>query len=176
MRLERLPPNLEQRPAYFSRDRLHRYWLMRALTKFGSEYCPLLWIMLNPSIANERRDDPTTRLTMNLGRRWGHSHHMAVNLFALVDTYPEGILRSSDPVGYLNDHVITRAVKHVMEHGGGVMVAWGTHGHIMDRQNVVLNLLDSLGAEPYCLGTTKDGYPKFPRAIKRSTVPVPFPI
>lgn len=55
-------------PAVFSPDRVHRYLLRRPLGLGGRGIC--LFIRLNPSKADEERNDPTTTRDIGFATRW----------------------------------------------------------------------------------------------------------
>lgn len=152
------------RRATFSLCRNWRYNLVRVWDKSLPRCC---FIMLNPSIADDKVDDPTTRRVMNMEKKWGYGSHEAVNLFALVSTDPKG-LKSFEkifgsPVGPRNDEYIMKAV----ERASSVVVAWGTHGVFHGRNHDVLNMLH--GYNLHCLGRTKHGHPRFPLYLPKET-------
>lgn len=115
--------------------------------------------MLNPSRADERRDDPTTTFCVNRARAWGFGRYEAVNLFALVDPSPTALTRVTDPIGPGNDAWIRRAAKRADR----IVVAWGNHGRVNDREGRVLELLAPY--DLWCFGTNLSGTPRFPRAL-----------
>ena len=63
--------------AGFSADRRYRYWLTR---RWGSGPA-LMFVSLNPSNADERHDDPTTRRDMRFARRLGYDAMTLLNLY-----------------------------------------------------------------------------------------------
>lgn len=70
--------------AIFSPDRKYRYALWRI---WDSK--PLAgWYMLNPSVADEKTDDPTIRKCCGFARRWGNGGILVLNLFNLVARGP----------------------------------------------------------------------------------------
>ena len=131
--------------------------------------------MLNPSKAGHNRNDATTTLTVRFGRIFRTTDHIAVNLFALIDTYPDGLTKVDDPIGPNNDDWIKMAIDFATTHGGLIVVAWGNHGKLLDRSSDVRKMLDGY-PNIYCFGLTKQGEPRFPRAISYDQPLVPFRI
>lgn len=153
-----------EREAHFSPDRRYRYSLRRRWRR-GRR---LLMVMLNPSRADERRDDPTTTFCVNRARAKGFGSYEAVNLFALVDPSPDALRRVADPVGAGNDDWILRAA----DAADRIVVAWGRHGRLHARDAAVLALLR--GRRLHCFGRNQDGSPRFPRALPVDVRHVPF--
>ena len=58
----------------------YRYLLWR---EWNAKLPRLLWILLNPSTADERVDDPTLRRVLGFSRSYGFGGLEVVNLFAL---------------------------------------------------------------------------------------------
>lgn len=144
-----------EREAHFSTDRRYRYSLRRRWGR-GKR---LLMVMLNPSRADEARDDPTTTFCVNRAKAKGFGSYEAVNLFALVDPSPDALRRVDDPVGPGNDAWIERAAAEADR----IVVAWGRHGSLHARDEAVLRLLR--GKTLHCFGRNADGSPRFPRAL-----------
>ena len=146
------------RGARFSPCKTWRYSLTREwLTGDGKQ----VMVMLNPSTADGHRDDATTTLMVRRAQRDGFQRYEAVNLFALVDTYPAALFRHPDPIGPENDAAILAAVNDAAR----IIVAWGNNGQCGDRARAVLRLLGE--RELWCFGVTKSGEPRFPRAIPK---------
>ena len=62
-------------------------------------------------------------------------------------------------------------LKKVAEGASLVVAAWGTHGHLMGRQQAVRNLL--AGVKPlHHLGLNSDGTPKHPLYLRADTQPM----
>jgi hypothetical protein len=59
--------------------------------------------MLNPSTADERRDDPTIRRCIGFSRARGFGGKTVVNLFALRTPEPRDLREHADPIGPDND-------------------------------------------------------------------------
>jgi hypothetical protein len=124
--------------------------------------------MLNPSTADAERDDPTIRRCGGFARAWGFGAMTVVNLFALRATDPARLRRARDPIGRDND-------RHIAEAAAGadaLVLAWGIHGALRDRDRAVLALLSEL--RPSCLGLTRGGHPRHPLYLPRAAAPVPF--
>ena len=142
--------------AVFSPDRIYRYRLTRDGAMGGST---CLFIMLNPSTADEKVDDPTIRRCMAYAARWGHARLEVVNLFALRATNPMQLrLFRGDPVGPDNDRHIMEAVQDA----DIVIAAWGQHGKLLGRAGEVRQMALNMRRPLYCLRRSRDGQPAHP--------------
>jgi hypothetical protein len=140
------------------RYRLWRRWLPGAAT--------VAWVMLNPSTADDLRDDPTIRRCIGLSRGWGFGGLEIVNLYALRATDPADLFAARRPVGAGNDAAVAAAVATA----DAVFAAWGNHG----RPDRVAAIVPLLGARVYSLGTTAQGAPRHPLYVASSTRPVRY--
>ena len=155
------------RQADFSPCRRYR-WSLRRTWEPSAE--KLVMVMLNPSVADANRDDPTTTFCVNVARRHNFGRYEAVNLFPIVGTNPK-VLNSGDPFGDLDraDEVIVEAA----ESADCIVVAWGMtkwsrQKTVRVRAWFVLNKL-LRPFDLYCFGKNSDGSPRFPRALAKST-------
>ena len=158
------PASAVYKDAELSRDRLFRYTLSRSwqtLLEANDEI--LLFILLNPSTADENLDDPTLRRGMGFAWRLGYGAVVFCNLFAFRTPSPAKLKMAIDPVGPLNDEHILQEAKEAHT----VVLAWGTHGTYRDRDKEVLELLGD-GAL-HCLGKTKNGHPRHPLYLPNNT-------
>ena len=151
--------------AIFAENSKYRYSLSRDW-EMGNKM--IVWIMLNPSIGDEKVLEQTTAGCMKRSQMWGFSGMIVVNLFALVATKPEILKKTPGAIGPLNDFMISTTVSNVTE-GDRIVAAWGSHGKHLGRDQEVLNLLE--GRDLYCLGVNKDGTPKHPLHVSHSTPP-----
>ena len=151
------------RQASFSQDRRHRYTLFRRWA--DDETAPLLWILLNPSIADERIDDPTIRRCIRFSAGFGFSAMRLLNIFAWRSTDPAGLAQTDDPVGPLNDAVILDGATT----SPLIVCAWGVHGDNWGRAARVLELLRPYDRKLRCLGRTKSGAPRHPLYLASDT-------
>ena len=150
--------------AYFSPCRTWRYSLTRALapqTGAGT----VAFIGLNPSTADESRDDPTIRRCIGFARGWGFARLEVLNLFAFRATKPTALLAADDPVGPENDTTIADVLGAV----DLVVCAWGAFPN-GGRSADVLELV----VAPHCLGVTKSGSPRHPLYVRASADPQPW--
>lgn len=144
----------------------YRYSLWRA----WSAYHPrIAFVLLNPSIADEERNDPTIRRCIGFARAWKFGSVEVVNLFAYRATNAKELLKVDDPVGEENNYYLVQAV----ERCATVVVGWGTRENLLGRDRQVLSLLVSK-KDVYCLGITKDGQPRHPLYVKGDSVLVRF--
>ena len=144
-------PGAEISPCGQYRYKLWRYW---NLTK------PLcLFIMLNPSTADEVENDPTVERCERRAKKLGFGGIMICNLFASRATNPMKMKEAADPVGPdNNEHLIAESAR-----AGMVICGWGEHGKYMDRSKFVLEML--AGIPLYYLRLNKSGEPGHPLYI-----------
>jgi hypothetical protein len=121
----------------------------------------LVFVMLNPSTADQEHDDPTIRRALGFARRLGFARLSVVNLFALRATEPARLYRARDPVGPGNDDAIRAAVADATL----VIAAWGNHGELRDRAAQVRPLLPRV----HHLGLTRLGQPRHPLYLPAAT-------
>lgn len=147
--------------AILSDDRKYRYSLWR---RWNLEFPQLTWIMLNPSTADENKDDATIRRVINFTRAWGFGGFDVINLFALRATDPVELLVVPDPVGPENDYYFTRIPPEQK-----IIAAWGAwgKGNYLNRASTVAELLRDRPI--FCLGRTVTGQPKHPVRLAAAT-------
>ena len=170
----------------FSGDRRYRYVLERDVSysvgDFGTGAGDVVWVMLNPSTADEAADDHTIRKCLGFSRSWGMGRLTVVNLYAWVSTDKGALLKVPDPVGDLNDSFI----RSELCHADRVIVAWGAlHKLQRHRAEHVAKLIQLTLAQrrqieksvsgrfvvPYaeCLGRTSAGDPRHPLMLSYDT-------
>lgn len=135
----------------------------------------VVWVMLNPSTADDRQLDPTVRRCVQFAQRWGFGGIEVVNLFAFRSSTPQVLRTLRNPVGDENDRHIAEACRNA----GLVVAAWGNHGTYLGRDGTVQRLLERFGVALHCLATTQDGHPTHPLArgkhrIPDDAAPLPF--
>ncbi len=122
-----------------------------------------LFVMLNPSVADEHRSDPTLRRCYDFALQWGFRWLDVVNVFPLVSTKRAALKRHpsvTDPQTILdNSEYIMRAALRADR----VVLAWGADGTINDAGPALGRVLEKLGIQaPYVFKLTEKGQPWHP--------------
>ena len=147
--------------AWFDPSRRYRYLLWRA---WGDAWRFALFILLNPSTADQDTNDPTVERCERRARTLGFDGLLVANLFALRSAHP-GILREAPaPIGPRNDAAILLAQQLAEQ----TICGWGAHGCHRDRNKAVC---ERLKRPLYHLGFTRDGQPRHPLYLPYSVQP-----
>lgn len=152
--------------ALYSPCETYRYALAR-------EWGPgkrVVFVMLNPSTADERRNDPTVERCERRARMAGAGAFKVVNLFAFRATLPACLKQAADPVGPQNDKVLAAAA----DWGEQVICGWGTHGSHLSRDLQTEAILRAKGVTLWHLGLTKAGQPRHPLYLPYARQPEPW--
>ena len=163
--------------ARFSPDRKYRYLLTRAFPVEYSEGIRLAvnFIMLNPSTADERVDDPTIRRCIGFARAWGYTDLSITNLSPLRATDPKELLEAGpEPAEVWQENINT--IQDMVWASDGVVVAWGVHGKHDGRADRVIASLNEVTPDVRltCLGTTKGGQPWHPLYLPSNVLREPY--
>ena len=118
------------------------------------------FVMLNPSTADAKDDDPTIRRCLSFACSWGFGRLEVVNLCAYRATSPKALLAADEPVGRDNGVHFRAAV----ENASLVVAAWGNHGRNLVRP--------AFGRPVYNLGLTKLAQPRHPLYVLGTTRPM----
>jgi hypothetical protein len=152
--------------AMFDVSSRYRYSLWRAWSAYNPR---IVFILLNPSTADEEKNDPTIRRCIGFARAWKFGSVEVVNLFAYMATDARELLKIDDPVGEENNYFLIQAV----ERCSTLVIGWGIRGTLLGRDSQVLSLLAGR-KDVFCLGITKNGQPRHPLYVKGDTILVPF--
>ena len=150
--------------ATFDRFFSYRYRLSRV---WDTERPRAVWVMLNPSTATEVEIDPSVRRILTFSRDWGCGSAEVVNLFALRATNPDDLYVHGDPVGSANDDALSAAAVSAEK----LIAAWGVHGAFLNRNIEAAKILTKTAGRLEVLGLTKEGHPKHPLYVRKSTSP-----
>jgi hypothetical protein len=151
--------------AVISRCHRYRYALWRY---WDRSLAPVVFICLNPSTADARRDDPTLVRCMGYARAWGYGGVVTANLFAWRATDPRELRSADDPVGPRNNHWLRRLTTGMPL----VVAAWGNSGNHLDRDTYVRRKIAGL----HYLRLTAKGQPAHPLYLPGSLEPTPLPV
>lgn len=125
----------------------------------------LMVIGLNPSTADETKDDPTIRKCIGFAKRWGFGALCMTNLFAWRDTDPAKMKKAENPIGDANNDWL----RYCAAYAGMILGAWGRHGEHLKRNQYIRGIV---GRDIHCLKVNKDGSPMHPLYVPYETIPV----
>ncbi len=184
-----MPPEqgqlFEPRPgggAILSDDRLHRFRLWRDVPDMAGvegRGGRALFIMLNPSKADETTNDLTIKKGVGFAKRWGMGGGAVevVNMFSYRATdpldlwswlsqYPEPPFAPPE-IAKENETAIIACARAATK----IVVAWGVQPESAFRMQAirVVDLLEADGLPLWCLGTTAERYPRHPSRLGYAT-------
>ena len=151
--------------AEFSHNRVYRYTLWR---EWDESKGTIAFIGLNPSTADESKNDPTVRLCINHAKSWGYGKMYMLNIFAFRATDPTVMKAAVDPVGPDNIDMILETV----DKSDMVLGCWGAHGSHLEQGKKIFEVLDSKCISIHCFGVTKGGHPRHPLYMKKVLKPL----
>ena len=157
--------------ALVSGDGKYRYWLTRT---WSSGENILVWLMMNPSVADHHTDDSTVIRIQNFTREWGYDGLEVVNLFGFRATDPKHLHRAAkrgfDIVGPRTNELLATTCRDK-----DVMVAWGNNASpYPERVKAVFHALVELDSNIYHMGVTMQKQPKHPLMLKGDTKRIPL--
>lgn len=148
--------------ARFSADRTYRYTLKRQW--FPSENF-VMFIGLNPSTADETRNDPTVRRCIDFAQRWGFSGMVMMNLFAFRATAPRNMKQQTEPIGEKNDFYLLENALNAKK----IVACWSQHGSHLERSAAVVALLRAF--DIYAFKLAGNGQPYHPLYLPKTLEP-----
>lgn len=126
-----------------------------------------MFVMLNPSKADEISNDPTVERCERRARALGYGGFRVTNIFAWRDTDPSAMKRAGNPVGGAN----TQAIMDGAVWADDIIAAWGAHGAHLGQGDLMKQLLFSSNVPVHHLGLTKYGHPRHPLYVSYKTQP-----
>lgn len=123
-----------------------------------------MFIMLNPSTADDKEDDPTIQKCIRFAKSLGYGSLYVTNLFAYRATDKSVIKKVTNPIGIDNDKYILELAKKADK----IIGAWGNSGKYLNRSNHVKKLLKDNSFKLFCLHITKKGEPSHPLYLKNN--------
>lgn len=131
----------------------------------------MVWVMLNPSIADGLDDDPTIRKCIGFAKRHDCGGILVANLFAWRETKPKNIPHDVDIVGPHNEMFLKVALRGpLMAYG---IAGWGALTATFRRRSAAMRFWAQSQRPLKCFGKTKKGDPCHPLMLPYSTPMVP---
>lgn len=128
----------------------------------------VVFIMLNPSTADDEKEDQTTKVCIEFAKRWGFGSMQIVNLFAYRATEPN-ILKELNNYNKMVGERNNEFIQSALEEADKIVVAWGEHGIIKNRYRDT-ELKDILAKYPlYCFRVIANNQPKHPLGVSYDT-------
>ncbi|MTJ93912.1 MAG: DUF1643 domain-containing protein [Desulfovibrio sp.] len=155
----------------FSDCGLYRY----ELSEIWDPRKPLImWLLMNPSVADTQFRDPTLAKTGKYSFAWGYGGQLIGNVHAYRATNSRQLLSVEDPIGPENDS----ALDTMASRASIVVLAYGKPPNVALRARgpAVAARLQANGAKLFVLGVSDDGAPKHPLYLADSLQPLPWTV
>ena len=143
------------RNALFSNDKKHRYFLERV---WNDSLETILFVLLNPSIADSKKDDPTIKKLISFSKKWGYGGFCVCNLYSYRTPSPKELYNNSNNKSKKNKEYL----KNNILKSNRVIYGWGATEF---EPKWILDLVK----EPLCFGKNKNGTPKHPLYMNYKT-------
>ncbi len=141
------------REAKISIDKKERYSLKREWDKSKNK---ILYIMLNPSLADDNNDDPTIRRLINFSKKFNYGGFLVGNIYSTISPNPKGVDKS-DGISDKNLVELLKLINQVEE----IVYAWGNNAYEPE-------FLKDLVSNPKCFGKNLNGSPKHPLYLPKN--------
>ena len=142
------------REAKFSRDKKERYSLKREWDKSKKK---ILYIMFNPSLADDKKDDPTIRRLISFTKKFNYGGFLVGNIFTRVTPNPKKIDKSTG-ISDKNLEELFKLINKVDQ----IVYAWGNN---IEEPKTIKELV----SKPKCFGKNFNGTPKHPLYLPSSS-------
>lgn len=171
-------PKEISRQAWFSHDRRFRYLLKRSFV--GSTEPLRLCIWMNPSDANETKDDASIRVGMSFAKRWGDGGILVLNVMDIVCTDSTKLPdNQEEAIGELHMGYVDAVMCGYHAEGSygkirqEVLCGWGDKGAGRAAVRMIQRML-YFGLVPCTIGLTKSGNPGHPLRKSLDSPLLPF--
>lgn len=124
-----------------------------------------LFVMLNPSTADAKKDDATIRSCIRLSKALGFGSFEVVNLFSFRATKPKDLVAAKTRVGPEQEAITLAALSRC----DIVICAWGSHALGRSHSSFLLQTILAHKPAVYCLGMSDSGAPKHPLYLPTGT-------
>ncbi len=159
--------------ARFSVCGRYRQALTRDWTPEGAKSRAVLFIGMNPSVADADASDPTCHRELMFARDWGFTRYLKGNVLDWRATSPKDI--PTDPAMACSPDNVPVLIE-MADEAEVVVMAYGKlhkrfHGVIDD----VIAAVTARGKPLKCLGVNQDGSAKHPLYLRKDTSLIDFP-
>lgn len=182
MQQQMLPGIPKTAHAVLSDDRKYRYALYRSLDGLawdtelradGQKRLTVCFVMINPSDADEYRNDPTIDKLIKYGAAWGFQRLAVVNMYALIETDSKELRRlirkdPSGPIGPLNDLYLNDVIRASHK----IVLGWGNEGELRAPQ--MHERLREIGQGYWCFKRNQNKTPVHPLYQRDAAELVPY--
>lgn len=157
-----------------------RYYLGRnvVLPLGARDRGTLLWVMLNPSIADDTLDDQTIRRVKHYTSREQYGRAFVVNLLSQRATIPADL----DPIDPDEFDANLRYVAVAIVQTDALVAAWGATNprQVAEALTVAKERVSAAALAAnravLCLGTTANGEPRHPSRLGNDTALIPYEV
>ena len=159
--------------AVFSPCGKYRYLLRRHIPCILRHVKPVLFILINPSVANSVKPDPTITRLVGYCQSWFATDLSVCNLFSYITPYPKELAKLDEQtaIGPDNDKML---LEQILYHSkiGTIICAWGNNSFSVKRAKVVKQtILDNAPGNLYYLKLNSSGTPAHPLYLKKDLHP-----
>ena len=153
-----------QANALISECGLYRYVLTCNWIE-GGKVNAIFFMMLNPSTADQHKDDATIRRCMSFAQNMGRNFLLVANLYAYRATNPDELKRVADPIGPNNGRCLSILTKLFPN----VVCAWGRNA---EKEQVAkfTTMCHQNQCTMQCFGVNKGGSPRHPLYVPKSAL------
>lgn len=163
---------MQESVALFSDCEKYRYKLTRT---WDTARNGVAYLMLNPSTADEMKNDPTIARCQLRAIGMGYGRITIVNLFPYRMTDSTQLYYSSDDlIGDID--AANNAIIEAVESSEMTICGWGSHPLATARAEDVFAMLLNINLQGrlHCLKQNKNGSPMHPLYVGYSVVPTPY--
>ena len=144
--------------AVIERERRYQLWRI-----WEQEKPLLLFILLNPSLADADANDRTVAKLIHFSKNWGYGGFYLGNLHSFISSNPKRL----EPHVIPHEKVNVFHLKKMKSKCEKVIFGWGNSG------KTPLWLKEMI-TDPLCFGTNQNGSPKHPLYLSYKTLLTPF--
>ena len=134
----------------------------------------LFVVGLNPSSANEKKLDPTTRIIEKIALNHGYDGWHIVNLYPLRCAKPSHLPKRRKVDVYTQNLLFVKEyIADNHQSVGAVCLGWGNHidhyPYLKEARDEILTMLTLYDFKWHCLGVTQAGHPIHPSPLSINT-------